>query len=84
MRIICNDRLLKNSFAIYKELEGLITILTLIIRLYSLDFDTELSFDLEIELCESIDSFTLDEYGLNPDIMGKIICKDDEIARLIL
>ena len=83
MRIVCNDKFLKNSFTIHKKLKGLTTILTLIIKLYSLDFDTKLSFNLEIKLCESINNFTLNKYNLNLDIMSKIIYKDDEIARLI-
>ena len=61
MKIICNNRLLKNSFAIYKELKDLTTILTSIVRLYPLGLFTKLSLNLKIELHEDINYFNLEE-----------------------
>ena len=82
--IVCNDRHSKNRLAIHEELKELITILTLIVRLHSLDFDIKLGFNLKIELCEDINDLILDEYNLNSHIMSKIICESDKITVLIL
>jgi hypothetical protein len=65
-------------------LKELIIILIFIIRLYSLDFDIKLSFNLEIELCEDINNLILDEYSFDSHIVNKIIHEDDKIAALIL
>ena len=82
--IVHNDRLSKNRLAIHEELKKLIIILILVIRLYSLDFDIKLSFNLKIELCEDINDFILYEYSFDSYIVDKIIHEDDKIAALIL
>ena len=82
--IVHNDRLSKNRLAIHEELKELITILILIIRLHSLDFDIKLSFNLKIELCEDINDFVLCEYSFDSHIVSKIIHEDDKIMTLIL
>ena len=82
--IVHNDRLSKNRLAIHEELKELIIILIFVVRLHSLDFDIKLGFDLEIESCEGINDFILDEYSFNPHIADKIIHEDDKIAALIL
>ena len=81
--IVCNDRLSKNKLAIHEELKELITILILIVRSHSLDFDIKLSFNLKIESCEDINDFVLDEYSFDSHIADKIICENDKIAALI-
>ncbi|SRR6266487_5945192 len=82
--IVHNDKFSKNRLAIHKELKELITILTSVIRLHSLDFDIKLSFDLKIKLCEDINDLILDEYSFDSYIADKIICEDDKIVTLIL
>ena len=82
--IVHNDRLSKNRLAIHEELKELITILTLVVRSYSLDFDIKLGFDLKIESCENINDFILNKYSFDSHIVSKIICKDDKIIILIL
>ena len=82
--IVHNDRLLKNRLTIHEELKELITILILIVRSHSLDFDIKLGFNLKIELCEDINDFILNEYSFDSHIADKIIHEDDKIAALIL
>src|SRR5947207_3578486 len=82
--IVCNDRLSKNKLAIHEKLKELITILILIIRSHSLDFDIKLNFNLKIKSCESINDFILDEYSFDSHIANKIIHEDDKIVILIL
>jgi len=65
-------------------LKELITILILIVRSHSLDFDIKLGFDLEIESCEGINDLILGEYSFDSHIADKIICESDKIAALIL
>ena len=69
---------------VHEELKELTTILILVVRSYSLDFDIKLGFDLEIELCEDINDLILGEYSLNSHIADKIICESDKIVTLIL
>ena len=82
--IICDYWFSKNRLAIHERLKELITILISVVRSHSLDFDTKLGFDLEIEPCEGINGFILGGYSFNPHIAGKIIREGDKIAALIL
>ena len=81
--IIHNNRLSKNKLVIHKELKKLIIILIFIVRLYFLDFDIKLNFNLEIKSCENINDFIFCKYNFDSNITDKIIHKDDKIMTFI-
>ena|SRR5437773_189313 len=81
--IIHNNRLSKNKLVIHKELKKLIIILIFIVRLYFLDFDIKLNFNLEIKSCENINDFIFNKYNFHLNIADKIIYEDDKIMILI-